>query len=159
MPSDATCPGEATHSFNSGNASGNSSIGAEGNSKSNGVQPAAIVGGAVGAMVLLGLLFFLFLRRNKHRGVKFLRRDHDQKSEYILDSAPIAHSDGLKHHHQVQSTSLIHSDASSSTSPAHRKEGAVLISHSMESDVQVQQHTDAGRVMEHPPEYKDAATH
>jgi hypothetical protein len=95
--SDNSCPGKVSRSFNSTdnsattttNNNDDNTSGSSVNNRSDEVRIIAIaVGSAVGAILLLGLLFLLFRRRNRYDhgrgGVKFLEEDRRRSSTSSL---------------------------------------------------------------------------
>ena len=165
-----------TASNDSGN--NNSGNGTNGNNQNGGLRTAAFAGGVGGAILLLVLFlgFILFRRRNgsgdKRRGRYHQARATDSPDPVLIDSLAAG---GSMHQTSAPSTPFVHpyygrppseigvpaeSTPSASQKAVETEQNSrALPSHSVNSDPQVIQHTDAGVVPELPPAYGDASTH
>jgi hypothetical protein len=197
-----SCPGQVTHSFNSRDPLGQKSqttsqttsnaiaptissatdISENGTSaNSDGGRTAAIVGGTLGAVILLGLLFTLFRRIQRHlegrRGMGFWGK-HGPISDYDPVLAPYVDSvpGGSMNQTRTPSTFFSHSGQNGvagagvniTSQKAARAAQVVAVSTPTPtpmaaptpvdhgSGVQVRQHTDATGIIELPPAYRDA---
>lgn len=140
----------------------------------------------MGAILLLALVFILFRRRNGYgdeRKPRGLWRRHKRVPNYspdpisynpiqqtYLPPTPLVHSSaisntGLSYYADPPSSPGQAGFATDSANSSNGKpvgegqEIGVPASRSVNSDVQVHQHTDAGRVIELPPAYGDVPTH
>ena len=167
----ATCPGQFSRSFNSAEESSKSiQVSATNNQFNNGARIAAIVGGTVGAILLLSVLFLLLRRKNKdgdgRRGVGFWTGEpKDRNSVQITPYAPSVSTV----HPDISSSSAYPSSLTGQPGGARRSRDSPRgkvpqgsgspVSSPMNDTVQVQRHTDAGGVLELPPAYGDVPTH
>ena len=165
----AAATGGSSPNVTNGTENGNNT-----NGQNDGGRTAGIVGGTMGAIILLGLLFILYRHRKRHQ------RDDEHVADLIPDLVPINHSTPGESMNQigVSSTSFGHFQSLQSTSSpgqvgvtgagmndtsrkaARRaEEQGVPAPTSMDrgSGVQVRQHPDTMGIMELPPAYRDAS--
>ena len=137
------------------------------NSQSDGGRIAGIVGGTMGAIILLGLLFILYRRRKRHRG------DHERLADLTPDPIQFNHSTpgGSMNQTGISSTPFGHSyNLQSTSSPGHAGVADACMNGTSRkvvraaqepmddgSGVQARQHTDAMGIIELPPAYRDAS--
>lgn len=185
---DISCPGQVTRPFSSGGSTSNSinsntttadtysgTHATNGNNQNNEARTAAIVGGVVGATLLLGLLFIFFRRKVKSGKGRYNRPGFED------EPAPGFSATGgsmVREGYAILTPFLNPSDANTSSSRGRAGvAGETMVStsqkgvqqrdeptsHTTKRDQQVHEqmpeHQEADGVIELPPAYRDIPTH